>query len=160
MAWPMLYQGRLHPDTHRLCHPHDQQADEQSHVGAVGGRYRIDRDPAGAIEQKHERHHGVGQAGSSHSHPKPHLRIERPEGVYRRAWLAGAQKTFNKIDSTVENLRLLSSKLNSADNSLGKLTNDSELHDSLTNTIHTATKLLEDLRQNPERYLSVRVRLF
>jgi len=70
------------------------------------------------------------------------------------------QKTFNTIDSTVENLRLLSSKLNSADNSLGKLTNDSELHDSLTNTIHTATKLLEDLRQNPERYLSVRVRLF
>ena len=70
------------------------------------------------------------------------------------------QKTFNSIDNTVENLKTLSSKLTSADNSLGKLTNDSQLHDSLANTIHTATKLLEDLRENPERYLSIRVRLF
>lgn len=70
------------------------------------------------------------------------------------------QKTFNSIDNTVENLKILSSKLNSTDNSLGKLTNDTQLHDSLTNTIHTATKLLEDIRENPERYLSVRVRLF
>lgn len=70
------------------------------------------------------------------------------------------QKTFSSIDNTVENLKILSSKLTSTDNSLGKLTNDTQLHDSLTNTIHTATKLLEDIRENPERYLSIRVRLF
>ena len=70
------------------------------------------------------------------------------------------QKTFNTIDNTVDNLKLLSSKLTSTDNSLGKLTNDTQLHDSLTSTINTATKLLEDIRQNPERYLSIRVRLF
>lgn len=70
------------------------------------------------------------------------------------------QKTFNSIDNTVENLKILSEKLNSTDNSIGKLTNNSQLHDSLTNTIHTATKLLEDIRENPKRYLSVRVRLF
>ncbi|HMM16427.1 MAG TPA: MlaD family protein [Petrimonas sp.] len=70
------------------------------------------------------------------------------------------QKTFNSIDNTVENLKILSSKLTSTDNSLGKLTNDTQLHDSLTNTIQTATKLLEDIRENPERYLSIRVRLF
>lgn len=70
------------------------------------------------------------------------------------------QKTFNSIDQTVDNLKTLSSKLTDTDNSLGKLTNDTQLHDSLTNTIHTATKLLEDIRQNPERYLSVKVRLF
>lgn len=70
------------------------------------------------------------------------------------------QKTFSSIDATVDNLKLLSSKLTDTDNSLGKLTNDTQLHDSLTNTIHTATKLLEDIRENPERYLSIRVRLF
>ena len=70
------------------------------------------------------------------------------------------QKTFNAIDNTVENLKILSSKLTSTDNSLGKLTNDTQLHDSLTNTIQTATKLLEDIRENPERYLRIRVRLF
>lgn len=70
------------------------------------------------------------------------------------------QKTFSSIDNTVENLKILSSKLTATDNSLGKLTNDTQLHDSLTNTINTATKLLEDIRENPERYLSIRVRLF
>ncbi len=70
------------------------------------------------------------------------------------------EKTFASIDNTVENLKMLSDKLNATDNSLGKLTSSTELHDSLTNTINTATKLLEDIRENPERYLSVRVRLF
>lgn len=70
------------------------------------------------------------------------------------------QKTFNSIDTTVDNLKILSSKLTSTDNSLGKLVNDTQLHDNLTNTINTATTLLEDIRQNPEKYLSVRVRLF
>lgn len=70
------------------------------------------------------------------------------------------QKTFAAIDSTVENLKILSSKLNSSDNSLGKLTTSTELHDSLTNTINSAAKLLENIKENPERYLNVRVRLF
>lgn len=70
------------------------------------------------------------------------------------------QKTFNSIENTVENLKILSSKLTGTDNSLGKLINDTQLHDSLTNIIQTATKLLEDIRENPERYLSIKVRLF
>ncbi len=70
------------------------------------------------------------------------------------------QKTFNSIDNTVYESQEYPSKLTSIDNSLGKLTNDTQLHDSLTNTIQTATKLLEDIRENPERYLSIRVRLF
>ena len=69
-------------------------------------------------------------------------------------------KTFRSIDATVSNLKLLSDKINSTDNSLGKLVNGTELHDSLNVTINTATKLLEDIRENPERYLSVRLRLF
>jgi len=60
----------------------------------------------------------------------------------------------------VYNLKELTQKLNSSDNSLGLLMNDTKLHDSLNVTIDTATKLLEDIRQNPERYLSIRVRLF
>lgn len=70
------------------------------------------------------------------------------------------QKTFSSIDATVDNLKTLSSKLNSSDNSLGLLMNDTQLHDSLNTTINTATKLLEDIRLNPEKYLSIRVRLF
>ena len=68
--------------------------------------------------------------------------------------------TFNTLDSTMVNLKYLSESLTSKDNSLGKLTNDTQLHDSLTSTINSATQLLEDIRKNPEKYLSVRLRLF
>lgn len=70
------------------------------------------------------------------------------------------QSTFNSLDSTLVNLRHLSESLTSPNNSLGKLTSDTQLHDSLTSTINSATLLLEDIRKNPEKYLSVRLRLF
>lgn len=70
------------------------------------------------------------------------------------------QKTFNSLDSTILNLRHLSESLTSPNNSLGKLTSDTQLHDSLTSTINSATQLLDDIRKNPEKYLSVRLRLF
>jgi phospholipid/cholesterol/gamma-HCH transport system substrate-binding protein len=69
-------------------------------------------------------------------------------------------RTYAGIDETVNNLKLLSEKINSSDNSLGLLMNDTKLHDSLNVTIDTATKLLEDIRLNPGRYLSVKVSLF
>lgn len=70
------------------------------------------------------------------------------------------EATYASIDETVNNLKILTQKINSSDNSLGLLMNDTKLHDSLNVTIDTATKLLEDIRQNPQRYLSVKVRLF
>ena len=70
------------------------------------------------------------------------------------------QSTFKSIDSTVVNLKHLSDNLNSTDNSLGMLTNGTQLHDSITSTLNSATQLLQDIRENPEKYLSVRLRLF
>ena len=70
------------------------------------------------------------------------------------------KKAFDSIDSTLLNLQDLSASLTRTDNSLGLLTHDTRLHDSLTNTVNSANKLLEDIRKNPEKYLSVRVRLF
>ena len=70
------------------------------------------------------------------------------------------KNAFNTIDSTLLNLQNLSESLTRTDNSLGLLTHDTRLHDSLTNTVNSANKLLEDIRKNPEKYLSVRVRLF
>ncbi len=70
------------------------------------------------------------------------------------------KSTFYSIDETVNNLRLLTEKINNNDNSLGLLLNDTKLHDSLTVTIDEATRLLEDIRQNPDRYLTIRLKLF
>lgn len=69
-------------------------------------------------------------------------------------------RTYVTIDETVSNLKQLSEKINSNDNSLGLLMNDTKLHDSLNVTIDAATRLLEDIRLNPGRYLKVKVSLF
>ncbi len=70
------------------------------------------------------------------------------------------KKTIESIDTVVENLKALSEQLNSTNNTAGLLLNNTEMHDSLTNTINTATKLLEDIRQDPKKYLTVKVTLF
>lgn len=70
------------------------------------------------------------------------------------------EETFKTVDSTMINLKNLSTSLTSTNNSLGKLTNDTQFHDSLTSTLNNASRLLQDIRDNPEKYLSVRVRLF
>lgn len=70
------------------------------------------------------------------------------------------EKTYSTIDSTLNNINAFSSRLIDANNSLGKLTGDVQLHDSLTHTLHSVSKLLEEIRLNPEKYLSVKVRLF
>lgn len=70
------------------------------------------------------------------------------------------KSTFDSIDETVNNLRQLTKKINDTDNSLGLLLNDTQLHDSLNVTIDEAARLLEDIRLNPDRYLTIRLKLF
>lgn len=69
-------------------------------------------------------------------------------------------KTMASIDETVANLQRVSEKMHSNDNSLGKLLSDTQLHDSINMTIDSATRLLQDIRSNPEKYLTVRLKLF
>ena len=61
--------------------------------------------------------------------------------------------TFNKIDSTMANVKMVTDKLNRKDNSLGLLLNDASLYNNLSNTGANASLLLEDLKRNPKRYV-------
>ena len=61
--------------------------------------------------------------------------------------------TFNKIDSTIHNVQLITQKLNSKDNSVGLLLNDPALYNNLNTTSANAASLLEDLKANPRRYV-------
>lgn len=70
------------------------------------------------------------------------------------------ESTYKSIDETIANLNSLTNKINRDDNTLGLLLNDTKLHDSLNVTIDNAAKLLEDIRENPNRYLTIRLRLF
>lgn len=61
--------------------------------------------------------------------------------------------TFNKIDSTIHNVQLITQKLNSKDNSVGLLLNDPALYNNLNTTSANAASLLEDFKANPKRYV-------
>ena len=62
-------------------------------------------------------------------------------------------ETFQKIDSTLFNVQLLTNKLNSKDNTVGLLFNDPTLYNNLSATTANAASLLEDLKNRPKRYV-------
>ncbi|GAB6011617.1 MlaD family protein [Viscerimonas tarda] len=64
---------------------------------------------------------------------------------------------YNSLDSTLNNIQALSEKINSKDNSMGLLLNDTQLHDSLTSTLNNASLLLKDIKENPSRYIKIKV---
>lgn len=61
--------------------------------------------------------------------------------------------TFVKIDATIANLKSVTDKLNSKDNTIGLLLNDSTLYKNLSTTGANAATLLEDLKAHPKRYV-------
>ena len=65
--------------------------------------------------------------------------------------------TYKAVDSTMRNIQHLSTKIASKDSSLGLLLNDRNLYDSINSTINNASLLLKDIRENPSRYINVKV---
>lgn len=63
------------------------------------------------------------------------------------------QATFKKVDETLANVKSLTEKLNSKDNTLGLLFNDPSLYNNLNATTENAASLLEDLKAHPKRYV-------
>lgn len=61
--------------------------------------------------------------------------------------------TFTTIDSTLQNVHLLTEKLNRRDNSVGLLLNDPSLYQNLEATTANAASLLQDLQTHPKRYV-------
>ena len=61
--------------------------------------------------------------------------------------------TFSKIDSTLQNVNYLTSKLKEKGNSLGMLFNDKELYDELKSVANSANVLINDLKDHPKRYV-------
>ena len=60
---------------------------------------------------------------------------------------------FQKVDSTLQNVHLLTEKLGSKDNSIGLLLNDDALYKNLNATSANAASLLKDLQEHPKRYV-------
>jgi phospholipid/cholesterol/gamma-HCH transport system substrate-binding protein len=62
-------------------------------------------------------------------------------------------QSINSLHSTLGHINTFTLKLNSKDNSLGLLLNDSLLYKNLNKTLDNASGLLLDLKQNPKRYV-------
>ena len=60
---------------------------------------------------------------------------------------------FQKVDATLANVKMITEKLNSKDNTIGLLFNDPALYNNLNATTENAASLLEDLKIHPKRFV-------
>ncbi len=67
------------------------------------------------------------------------------------------QKTMDTLDVAVNDLKNLVAKFNSNSGSLGMLLNDTRLYNNLASTGNKLNLLLDDIRVNPKRYVSISV---
>ncbi len=66
-------------------------------------------------------------------------------------------KTFSDLNQTLTDISTVVGKINSGEGSLGLLINDQKLYNNLVTSSNELNLLLEDLRLNPKRYVSVSV---
>jgi phospholipid/cholesterol/gamma-HCH transport system substrate-binding protein len=67
------------------------------------------------------------------------------------------QKTLTTLDATVNDLKAMTAKLDSPNGTAGLLLNDPSLYRNLASTANKLNVLIDDIRVNPKRYLSISV---
>lgn len=67
------------------------------------------------------------------------------------------ESTIGSINNLVANLEATSKKLNETDNSAGLLLNDPQLYEQLNSAVVSLDSLLNDIRNNPKRYINIKV---
>lgn len=80
--------------------------------------------------------------------------VEKTTDNFSKADING---TVANLKTAVENLNAVLGKLNSTNGSMGLLMNDKTLYNNLTNTVHSANILMDDLRTHPKRYVNLSV---
>jgi phospholipid/cholesterol/gamma-HCH transport system substrate-binding protein len=63
------------------------------------------------------------------------------------------QGTLSTVDNAIQNVDQMTKQLNNPDSSLGLLLKDRNLYDHLDSTALNASKLLQDIRERPKRYV-------
>jgi phospholipid/cholesterol/gamma-HCH transport system substrate-binding protein len=74
--------------------------------------------------------------------------------------LATDETLYNKLRDTSTNLAAASAKLNENTTTAGKLFSDPQLYDNLTGMLGDMRLLLGDFRQNPKKFLRIKVSVF
>lgn len=63
------------------------------------------------------------------------------------------ESTFASINHTIDNLNLITDKMNKGEGTIGQLLNNKDLYINLSNTASHADQLMIDLKNNPKRYV-------
>ncbi|HMB30101.1 MAG TPA: hypothetical protein VKS99_18460, partial [Blastocatellia bacterium] len=85
-------------------------------------------------------------------------KIERGEGTVGK--LINDEKLYNDARGTIERLNVIMARLEKGEGTMGMMLKDERLYNNANNLSAEVTKLLYDFRQNPRKYLSVKVTLF
>ena len=85
-------------------------------------------------------------------------KVERGEGTVGK--LVNEDKLYQEVRDAVASFKLLSTNLEKGEGTAGKLLKDETLYKNLNEATTEMTKLLYDLRQNPKKYLDIKVRVF
>ena len=80
--------------------------------------------------------------------------IETATSNFSKADIDG---TINQLRGTVERLNAAVAKIDSKEGSLGLLLNDKQIYKNLENTTRSLNILMDDIRINPKRYVSISV---
>jgi phospholipid/cholesterol/gamma-HCH transport system substrate-binding protein len=85
-------------------------------------------------------------------------KIEKGEGTVGK--LINDDKLYADARDTIETLKIISARLEKGEGTAGMLLKDEKLYNNVNNVSAEITKLLYDFRQNPKKYLSVKVAIF
>ena len=70
---------------------------------------------------------------------------------------ADVDGTVNQLRGTIERLNTAVEKMDSKNGSIGRLLNDNQLYDNLASTTRSLNILMDDIRVNPKRYVSISI---
>ncbi len=85
-------------------------------------------------------------------------RITKGDGTAAR--LINDPALYNRLDALTTRLDQLVTGLNRGDGTAGKLLRDQELYDNMTGAVTELRALLADVRQDPKKFLNVKVSIF
>jgi len=85
-------------------------------------------------------------------------KIERGEGTVGK--LINDEKIYADARDIIEKLNAITARLEKGEGTAGMLLKDDRLYNNVNNLSAEMTKLLYDFRQNPKKYLSVKVTIF
>jgi phospholipid/cholesterol/gamma-HCH transport system substrate-binding protein len=85
-------------------------------------------------------------------------KIERGEGTVGK--LINDEKLYADLRGTIERVNAITARMEKGEGTMGMILKDERLYNNANNLSAEVTKLLYDFRQNPRKYLSVKVTIF